>query len=308
MPHHPAAFTSERQVRFLDALAAGGNVRAACALVGVSAETAYRARRRDAVFAAGWAGALVLAREHAEAVLADRALNGVEEAVFYHGEEVARRRRFDGRLLLAHLARLDRRCDAHDGALAAERFDEILAVLGGAEVDPDMLDAAERFDADADRIAGLGASQAAWLAARRQDALREAELAMLDDEDDWDEQGVDPVLLAGEEAWAEAEEEWEAHCARACATVDALCGQGGAQDTGFDPPLEFKSWPRRAGRCAGRCEGQRAGGDNLPRTVSTLSTLLLQNALCAGAGQAYTMRERCAGLRESRASAPRRDA
>ncbi len=244
---HPAAFTPDRQVRFLDALAAGGNVRAACARVGVSAETAYRARRRDAVFAAGWAGALVLAREHAEAVLADRALNGVEEAVFYHGEEVARRRRFDGRLLLAHLARLDRRCEAHEGALAAERFDEILAVLAGAEVDPDMLDAAERFDADADRIEGLGASREGWQAAREHDALRAAELAMLTGEDEWDEVGVDPVLLAGEEALAQAAAEWDAHCARAFATVDALCGRDGA-----DWPLETKSWPEGAGETAGR--------------------------------------------------------
>jgi len=40
-------------------------------------------------------------------VLADRALNGTQEVVFYHGEEVATRTRFDSRLLLAHLGRLD---------------------------------------------------------------------------------------------------------------------------------------------------------------------------------------------------------
>ncbi|BDI61442.1 hypothetical protein [Qipengyuania nanhaisediminis] len=55
---------------------------------------------------------MVKARAHVEAVLTDRAIHGVEEAVFYHGEEVARRRRYDSRLLLALLARLDRIAEA----------------------------------------------------------------------------------------------------------------------------------------------------------------------------------------------------
>jgi len=76
----------------------------------------------------------VLARDAAEQVLAERALEGVEEAVFYHGEEVARRRRFDTRLLLAWLARLDRRADGNaDARRRAGRFDELLASLAGAE-------------------------------------------------------------------------------------------------------------------------------------------------------------------------------
>ena len=57
-------------------------------------------------------------RAHAEEVLADRALNGVEETVFYHGEEVATRTRYDARLLLAHLARLDAK--AEDPVAAVE--------------------------------------------------------------------------------------------------------------------------------------------------------------------------------------------
>lgn len=101
------AFTPDCQRRFCDHLSVSGNVRAACSAAGSSAQTAYRWRRRCAQFALAWDAALVLAREHAEAVLAERALDGVDEPVFYHGEEVARRRRFDSRLLLAHLGRLD---------------------------------------------------------------------------------------------------------------------------------------------------------------------------------------------------------
>ncbi|MDE2404144.1 MAG: hypothetical protein KGM17_05445 [Sphingomonadales bacterium] len=125
-------FTPARQVLFCEALAATGNVRLTCARTGVSAETAYRLRRRLPAFAAAWDGALVLSREVAEAELADRALNGVEEAVFHRGEQVGTRLRHDSRLLLAHLARLDERADAPLAVHHAARFDELLALLGGA--------------------------------------------------------------------------------------------------------------------------------------------------------------------------------
>jgi len=132
-PRHNA-FTPQRQARFLHHLAVSGSVRAACARVALSPQAAYVCRRRCARFAAGWDAALVLARAHAEAVLAERALEGVEEAVFYHGEEIARRRRYDSRLLLAHLARLDRAAERDPLAAArAARFDELLAMLAGEE-------------------------------------------------------------------------------------------------------------------------------------------------------------------------------
>ncbi|MDG6078427.1 hypothetical protein E3U23_04380 [Erythrobacter litoralis] len=101
-------FSPQRQAEFLQSLQLSGNVRLAARAARVSAQTAYRARRGSAAFARAWDSALLAARDHAEQVLADRALNGWEEAVFYHGEEVARRRRYSDRLLLAHLARLDR--------------------------------------------------------------------------------------------------------------------------------------------------------------------------------------------------------
>ena len=105
-PH--TVFSPRRQAEFLQSLQLFGNVRLAARAARVSAQTAYRARRGSAAFARAWDSALLAARDQAEQVLADRALNGWEEAVFYHGEEVARRRRYSDRLLLAHLARLDR--------------------------------------------------------------------------------------------------------------------------------------------------------------------------------------------------------
>ena len=139
-------FSRERQVKFLAALAEAGNVRAACRSLRLSATTAYRTRRACREFRLAWDAAMLAARVHAEEVLADRAINGVEEVVYYHGQEVATRRRFDARLLLAHLARLDRL--EGDGYVAevSEDFDRALARFGRGDpvhVDPDIADCYE---------------------------------------------------------------------------------------------------------------------------------------------------------------------
>jgi hypothetical protein len=110
-------------VAFLAALAATGSVRSASASAGVSHQTAYRARLASPGFRRGWDAALLAARAQAEEVLACRALEGWEEDVVYHGEVVASRRRFSDRLLLAHLARLDRLCGDAEVAEFADRFD-----------------------------------------------------------------------------------------------------------------------------------------------------------------------------------------
>ena len=131
---HPASqWTGEVKARFLDSLSQRGNVRAACKSVGLSAETAYRQRRRDAVFARAWAAAMALARRVGEQVLADRAIDGIEEEVWHRGEMVGTKRKFDSRLLLAHLGRLDKAVD-EDAEQDADRFDELLAVIAGEEL------------------------------------------------------------------------------------------------------------------------------------------------------------------------------
>uniref|UniRef100_UPI003594019D hypothetical protein n=1 Tax=Parasphingorhabdus sp. TaxID=2709688 RepID=UPI003594019D len=96
------------RVKFLEALARTGNVGAAAHYVQHSRQSAYDLKRRDPDFARVWLAALLLAREVAQDTLQERAIEGVEEEVFYHGEVVATRRRYDSRLLLALLARLDR--------------------------------------------------------------------------------------------------------------------------------------------------------------------------------------------------------
>ena len=133
--HAPArGWTPELKARFLDRLAAHGNARAACRAVDLSAEAAYRLRRRDPFFARGWAAALVLARENGVQALAERAIEGVEEQIYYRGELVGTRRRYDARLLLAHLARLDAMVGDNAACADAGRFDELLNCVATGEL------------------------------------------------------------------------------------------------------------------------------------------------------------------------------
>ena len=108
--------------------------------MGVSRAHLYRMRRASSQFRQMWDAALLLARPQVEEVLADRALNGVQEVVYYHGEAVATRTRFDSRLLLAHLARLDRLATTFAVASAANEFDERLEWLRRGPIVDDLDD------------------------------------------------------------------------------------------------------------------------------------------------------------------------
>ena len=138
------SFPREAQAAFLSALAECGQARRAARAAGVSHQTVYRARRACAAFRRGWDAALIAARAFAEDVLATRALDGVEEEIFYRGELIGTRRRYDSRLLLAHLARLDRLTGAGQAAAGA-------SAAAGAEAFAEDFDGAlERFAAGSD--------------------------------------------------------------------------------------------------------------------------------------------------------------
>ena len=102
----------------------------------MSRESAYTLRRRDALFGRGWTAALLLAREAGVELIADLATEGIEEEIWHRGEHVGTMRRFDARLLLAHLARLDRMVEEAEQATVrdAARFEEILACVAEVEV------------------------------------------------------------------------------------------------------------------------------------------------------------------------------
>lgn len=139
-------WTPERKVLFLDKLSMNGNARAACRAVGMSAEAAYRLRRRDPLFAQGWAAAVVLGREASVQVLADRAIDGIEEEIYYRGELVGTRRKYDTRLLLAHLARLDALVKDERASKDAGVFDDLLRQIGTGSASDLLMDREEFID------------------------------------------------------------------------------------------------------------------------------------------------------------------
>ncbi|MFT4055985.1 MAG: hypothetical protein QM681_15890 [Novosphingobium sp.] len=278
------AWDADRKVRFLDQLSQKGDVRAACAFVGMSRTSAYLLRRRDAVFADAWTAALVLARRHVEEVLATRALDGVEEAVWFRGELVGTRRRYDSRLLLAHLARLDVAGEGHEAL--AERFDEVLALVAGEEpcADvPGMEEGAALPPERADYVAAAGEARfgdarEAWLdavdaidaAAGYVQPLDEGEIAAEGEGEapDYPEAPVRGPFLR------ESGAQWDRWQARAFARVDgALSGAEGAA------PMEYKS----LGGGAGVAALDRVNRVNLPAPRRWGSTA---GQKCSGAGNA----------------------
>ena len=280
-------WTPAAKVRFLEHLAWKGNVRAACACVGLSAEAAYRLRRRDALFARAWTAAVVMARDHSIEVMACRALDGVEEPVLYRGEQVGTRTRYDTRLLLAHIARLDQLADNAAAQWDAGQFDALLAAL--AEVPcPDDLAGSDGLAFPHETAVGH--------------AVDDAERALFcdgddeeDDADDYDDYGDDDEH--GEEDCAYGDE-WEdetggrdvdrgdggaAACcaARSAASVHTAALSDRWQDAAC---LAVDSLAARApgdgagdgrGSGNGECGGQSAVQSPLhvtPCTVSTVST------------------------------------
>lgn len=92
--------TPARQVAVVQAMAACGCIREACARVGVSAEAVYKLRRRpDAQsFRLAMDFALDGAADRVEDAAYSRAINGVEVPHYYRGELVGTHRRYDERL------------------------------------------------------------------------------------------------------------------------------------------------------------------------------------------------------------------
>jgi hypothetical protein len=252
-------WTAEVKVRFLHLLSGHGNVRVAAAAVGLSRQGAYLARRRDAVFARAWDAALVLARGHAEGVLAERALDGVVEDVWFRGELVGSRRRYDARLLLAHLARLDRQAEALDDDDASEgAFDRLLGEVAGLAVADEVTEMGEDRDAFLDAVAEQAARDYAATAYPFTGRARDA------DYDEAAEIAAENAAIQGAEI--AAGKRWDAARAALYAAVDdAVAGQA---------PYEVKSLGRAGGgrRIPALAGMAGTGSPFSPRTVSNESS------------------------------------
>lgn len=90
------------QVRFIEALAETGTVSAACTAASVSRMTVYRQRNRPEAhaFRAAWEAASRAAVRVLADTAMERAVDGVEESVYYRGHHVGFRRRYSDRLLM----------------------------------------------------------------------------------------------------------------------------------------------------------------------------------------------------------------
>ena len=101
---------------FLSILAESGKVAEACDATGLVRSGAYALRNRDPVFAAGWDAAAALARVPLADRLAEQAIDGITDTVTRADGSTVTRHRFDSRLSIAVLNRLDRRCDRAEAA------------------------------------------------------------------------------------------------------------------------------------------------------------------------------------------------
>ena len=139
-------FTPAAEQLFLRRLAETGVVADACRATGITRQAAY-ARRNSAAgrpFALAWDAAQLIARGPLGDDALSRARHGVIERIYRNGELVAERHRYDNRLTMAVLTRLDRLAEGHGEnapviRAVAQEFDEFLERL------PQGLAAAEAF-------------------------------------------------------------------------------------------------------------------------------------------------------------------
>lgn len=92
--------TPQKQARFLEALAAYGNVTQAAKACGMARRTLYDWRREDAAFAAAWDEASELGANALEDEARRRAFKGTLKPVYQRGEKVGTVREYSDTLLI----------------------------------------------------------------------------------------------------------------------------------------------------------------------------------------------------------------
>ncbi len=139
-------FTVAKEQLFLRTLADTGVIADACRATGISRRAAYDRRKSASgrAFALAWDAALLISRNPLGDDVLSRARHGVIDRVYRNGELVAERHRYDNRLTMAVLTRLDRVAEGHGEnapviRAVAQEFDQFLDLL------PQGLQAAEEF-------------------------------------------------------------------------------------------------------------------------------------------------------------------
>jgi hypothetical protein len=113
---------------FLRSLASTGNVGLSCKAAGIARSTAYE-WRKDEEFAKGWESALEEASDVLEAEARRRGAEGVEEPVFYQGEDVGTVRKYSDVLLIFLLKSANRRRFDPDGYVKLSVHEDLDAKL-----------------------------------------------------------------------------------------------------------------------------------------------------------------------------------
>lgn len=116
-----------KKARFLEVFADTGNVRVACQDAGLDRSTVYAWRKEDPAFAEAWEHA---ARDAVDLLVHEahrRAFSGVDEPVFYQGQEVSRVKKYSDTLLIFLLKGLDPQRFRDQGA-------QVTTVTGGVQI------------------------------------------------------------------------------------------------------------------------------------------------------------------------------
>ena len=88
------------RLAFLISLAHSGNVTISAEFAGISRSSLYSWRLQDAEFAESWDCAMHESLDRLKEAARRRAIYGIDEPYFYHGEQVAVRRRYSDGLLI----------------------------------------------------------------------------------------------------------------------------------------------------------------------------------------------------------------
>jgi hypothetical protein len=115
------SWTPENQRKFLQYVADGNTAEFSAFMIGLSVGGAYAFRRtaRGAAFALGWRAANLIAREAIADQLMERAMKGQSETITRADGSEVTKLRYDNRLAMNLLRRLDRQAEEATGADAA---------------------------------------------------------------------------------------------------------------------------------------------------------------------------------------------
>jgi hypothetical protein len=128
---------SEERIRaFLTTLASYGTVGEAARAAGMSRQSAYKLRSstNGRGFRLAWSAAIRLAREHLVDLVHSRAVHGCVEVIVRDGQVWGERHRFDNRLTMDVIERLDRQValegeDSRTTGMIADRFETFVDLV-----------------------------------------------------------------------------------------------------------------------------------------------------------------------------------